>query len=527
MPSTLANIMDLLGDYKRVINNNNDMSIFYILYQMMMMIGTVLGPGSIFIMLAGSFSTAFEIGDGTSFLIHMVPLTLFVICCLTCKTDTQILFAQILSIVYALLMVAVMVGMGISVADDGLMAPTTLSLIFVASSFIVAGLLHPQELKCLPMGIIYFVTIPSMYLFLVIYSVFNLNVVSWGTREVPKKKTQAELEAEQAAAEAEAKAKEAKRKGSFLGSIFGKDSRMEILLSSLRKQKEGDSEIKGDLQKITAKLDQLELAIKREGYTIPPKPAQVEPKESNLKQPNSDITLRKKAASVRIVDPKEVKRNDLVWINDPDVGRGDIKRLKTKELEFWEELIDKYLKPLEKNADQEKKVAAGLKELRNSAVFSFLMINLIWILTIFLLQNNKDTLSIRWPIPASSPTITWEPDSDNSQNGSIHLEYNYLNMEPIGLIFVVFFAVVLIIQVIGMFAHRLMTLGHIVSSTRIRMSMKWNSKNAFDPNEFIDKKGVEIFKDIIRNVQVRCFISDLFKVFSNKILFSRMRKIKD
>ncbi len=34
------------------------------------------------------------------------------------------------------------------------------------------------------MGVIYYVTIPSMYLFLIIYAVFNLNVVSWGTREV-------------------------------------------------------------------------------------------------------------------------------------------------------------------------------------------------------------------------------------------------------------------------------------------------------------------------------------------------------
>ena len=44
------------------------------------------------------------------------------------------------------------------------------------------------------MGVIYYITIPSMYLFLTIYSVFNLNVVSWGTREVPKKKTADEME---------------------------------------------------------------------------------------------------------------------------------------------------------------------------------------------------------------------------------------------------------------------------------------------------------------------------------------------
>ena len=58
---------------------------------------------------------------------------------------------------------------------------------------------HSQcHFRCLPYGIIYYVTIPSMYLLLVIYSIFNLNDVSWGTRDVPKKKTKAELEEEKA-----------------------------------------------------------------------------------------------------------------------------------------------------------------------------------------------------------------------------------------------------------------------------------------------------------------------------------------
>ena len=63
------------------------------------------------------------------------------------------------------------------------------------------------------MGVIYFITIPSMYLFLVIYSVFNLNVVSWGTREVPKKKTAEEMEAEKKEAEEEAKKPPKKKTG--------------------------------------------------------------------------------------------------------------------------------------------------------------------------------------------------------------------------------------------------------------------------------------------------------------------------
>ena len=59
-----------------------------------------------------------------------------------------------------------------------------------------------QEIGCLPSVIIWWITIPSMYLFLVIYSFFNLNNVSWGTREVTEKKS-----AEQQKAEAEEAAK--------------------------------------------------------------------------------------------------------------------------------------------------------------------------------------------------------------------------------------------------------------------------------------------------------------------------------
>ena len=39
-----------------------------------------------------------------------------------------------------------------------------------------------------------------MYLLLIIYSITNLNVVSWGTREVAVKKTKKEMESERKAA---------------------------------------------------------------------------------------------------------------------------------------------------------------------------------------------------------------------------------------------------------------------------------------------------------------------------------------
>ena len=131
------------------------------------------------------------------------------------------------------------------------------------------------------------------------------------------------------------------------------------------------------------------------------------------------------------------------------MGSGDVKKLKAKEVTFWKELIVKYLKPLEKNAEQEKKVAAGLLELRNSVAFSFVMVNLIWILIIFLLQSNKADLSIPWKIDPQHLNITYSKD-DNE----IYFKFDYLNLDPIGLSFMALFASVLLVQFIGMITHR-------------------------------------------------------------------------
>ena len=108
-------------------------------------------------------------------------------------------------------------------------------------------------------------------------------------------------------------------------------------------------------------------------------------------------------------------------IEDTLLGSGDIKFLKPKETRFWQELIPKYLLPLEKDAEKEKQVATGLKELRDMCVFSFLMINSIWVLAVFLLQEQKHIIYISW--------IFTDKDGDE------------LQLEPIALVFMIFFVV--------------------------------------------------------------------------------------
>ena len=127
-------------------------------------------------------SIAFGLTDTEAFIANSLPVIAFIVVCFTCKSDIQLAVAEFLSVVYALVMVAMVIGIIISASEDGGSAPTSLSLIYTVFIFLLAGILHPQEANCLPMGVIYLLTIPSMYLLLVIYSVFNLNNVSWGTR---------------------------------------------------------------------------------------------------------------------------------------------------------------------------------------------------------------------------------------------------------------------------------------------------------------------------------------------------------
>ncbi|XP_043801543.1 chitin synthase chs-1-like [Apis laboriosa] len=91
-----------------------------------------------------------------------------------------------------MIMMAVIVGTALQLGEDGIGSPSAIFLIALSGSFFIAACLHPQEFWCIVPGIIYLLSIPSMYLLLILYSIINLNVVSWGTREVQVKKTKKE-----------------------------------------------------------------------------------------------------------------------------------------------------------------------------------------------------------------------------------------------------------------------------------------------------------------------------------------------
>lgn len=81
VPSTMCNIMDLLADAKLIVKKNNSISMPYIFYQGMLMVGTILGPGTIFLMMVGALVSVFSISIWTSFLWNFVPLVSFMLIC--------------------------------------------------------------------------------------------------------------------------------------------------------------------------------------------------------------------------------------------------------------------------------------------------------------------------------------------------------------------------------------------------------------------------------------------------------------
>ena len=97
----------------------------------------------------------------------------------------------------------------------------------------------------------------------------------------------------------------------------------------------------------------------------------------------------------------KIQRDDLInpyWIEDKDLKNGKRDFLSGHETQFWKDLIDKYLMPLIKDAEKEKKQARELIGLRNQMVFSFSMLNGLFILVVYMLQRYKDTIFIPWPL---------------------------------------------------------------------------------------------------------------------------------
>lgn len=123
--------------------------------------------------------------------------------------------------------------------------------------------------------------------------------------------------------------------------------------------------------------------------------------------------------SCLIIESKP-KRDPLInplWIEDKAL-KGPMTHLSENEMQFWKDMLDKYLHPIDENKEEKARISAELKELRNKAVFSFFMFNALFILIVFLLQLHKDNLYLNWPIGAKT-NITYNDDTKTVSSVSV------------------------------------------------------------------------------------------------------------
>nr|QAX32942.1 chitin synthase II [Diabrotica virgifera virgifera] len=520
MPSTTANIMDLLTDYKHIVSINDNISKLYILYQVVIMIGTVIGPGTIFLMLVGAFVAAFKISQYESLIWNAIPVLIFIVVCATCKSDTQLFFAALITGVYGLVMMTVFVGMMIQIEQDGWLAPSSLFLVATMGEFLIAALMHPQEFYCLKYLIIYYVTIPSMYMLLVIYSIFNMNNVSWGTREVTVAPKPQEATQEATPNAAPAPAPRANQPLSFFGNSKDNAGSFEFSFGGLFKllcctydskgeEREVLRNIQTSIQNMQKKLDQMEKNKlgARDSILEPRKTARqtqlfVGLQAARVSQAAIPLQTQEFADedgdadddddeddSSNITPSEDVEPNS--WYYDGSLIKSGVEFIDKKEKKFWEKLIEKYLSPLDETHKKDA-VAKDLKDLRDRMVMTFFMLNALFVLIIYLLNLQQDIIHVNWPI---NPKVNFTYITDENM---IIIEKTYLQLQPIGFVFLVMFSALLLVQFIGMGIHRFGTYCQIMANTHIDFSLFGSEVKNITEKSLLERDPIKIFKQLIR-----------------------------
>ena len=376
MPSTVANIVDLLADYKNTVYVNSNISILYIFYQASLLLSTVVGPATVLMMIAGANLIVFKVNLINAYIIALCPAVLYFALCFILKPAWQIMAAEILSAFYAFIMMIVFVGTAVTAAQESPFHPSVVFIAFLVFLFSFAAVLHPKEWTCALFGVLYFLCIPTGFLLLVFYSLCNLHVVSWGTREVAKKKTKAEIEAEkQKKEEKKKKKKEQGFFGRFLPQTPLKDFK-ELLASftaiQADKQKFEEPESVKILKDISEGINKLvDQKNEHVGFTHKKEETdkvdtinetKTEGKGKGILKKTRGSEIKKhvgiadkisvmKEGSEEMVEEKiydkvKQKRDDMrnpAWIETPELGKGEVFPMLEEETKFWKGFISKYV----------------------------------------------------------------------------------------------------------------------------------------------------------------------------------------
>ena len=234
IPSTIANIAQLISEATSITKKNDSVSILFILFQTLMVFSTAISPATVILVITSGLQAAYDLSNSVSLIVITILLlvsVLYGIVCIYASPQTQIDMAKVLTFIFAIIMSVVIVGVFKDVVYDiyrgktkqvlqptvncinssdseayedcikaarymeelarslhqqGFQMPVGPFVLYVgafAVTFFIAAVLHLPEWYCLLHCVWYLLALPSGYLLLLIYSAANLDSQSWGTRE--------------------------------------------------------------------------------------------------------------------------------------------------------------------------------------------------------------------------------------------------------------------------------------------------------------------------------------------------------
>ena len=424
------------------------------IYQIVLFASSLIAPGTIILSMAGSFRVILQTSFLASYILALEPAIFFVCICMTCRQDIQLVVAAFMSGAYAFIMTLNIVGTLVTYLMGDLLNPNLLFLAALTMFFVFTGVLHPQEFTCLFPAPIFFLMVPSGYLLLTIYSLCNMHNVTWGTREHSKRKPKGKYNKDGVFEETKKK-----RKGllDWLG--------ITKLFNDVKEFYKGVAQPQGNDQQtvvmsaLLTAVNNLNSRVGEEETVLPAvKTRNRKPIHEEQEQPSLPYKRRKSSmfqardfvrfASFQTEAPIVEDPENPPWLNDSKLGDGKVRHLDEREKVFWESFIEKYLKPIDKDEEKDAKTQDELLELRTSVVMAFSMINFLWIVIIFLLQylGEDDNIKGKLYIPIESGP-------------------NPKSIEPFGLLFLIFFTIILILQFFAAIIHRVGTLLHLIAIT--------------------------------------------------------------
>ena len=233
IPSTIANIAQLITEAMSITKKNDSVSILFIIFQAVMVFSTAISPATVILVISSGLQSAYDLGNSITLLIIalLVLVSVFYgVVCIYGSPQTQIDMAKLLTFVFAIIMSVVVVGIFKEVVYDivpdkvpqvlrppnctnssdsqayqdcikaaryveaharslyqpEFQVPVSAFVFYIgafAVTFLIAAILHLPEWYCLLHCVWYLLALPSGYLLLLIYSAANLDSQSWGTRE--------------------------------------------------------------------------------------------------------------------------------------------------------------------------------------------------------------------------------------------------------------------------------------------------------------------------------------------------------